>query len=305
MYKTRKQLKKTALNALSGKWGLATPMALVIFFVSVSLSYNGNSAFGVTFLPILSTLLTVILNVGFYSFMLKLLCGQKGHVNFQDLFYGFKSHPGKALLLYLLTMLYMLPGTLIYIIGICIFVFVIYASAGVSMELMMTGSVPVNYTLMLAVLVMVIVMTLLYMLYAFYIDSTYALVYFLLLDYPDLSVTEIWKRSAQLMKGNRLRYVGLQFSFLPWILLCLCSLGIGMLWVTPYMTATVSAFYLDLVQKQQTRKQTSAVPNESTVYASAEPISDSNMTHDCETAHPETQTKTGTDYSGIDPNTFK
>ena len=278
MYKTRKQLKKTALNALSGKWGLATPMALVMFFVSVSLSYNGNSAFGITILPILSTLLTIILNVGFYSFMLKLLCGQKDHVNFQDLFYGFKCHPGKALLLYLLTTLYMLPGTLIYIIGICIFIFVIYASAGVSMELMMTGSVPVNYTLMLAVLVMVIVMTLLYMLYAFYIDSTYALVYFLLLDYPDLSVTEIWKRSAQLMKGNRLRYIGLQLSFIPWILLCVCSLGIGMLWVTPYMTAAVSAFYLDLVQNQQTRKQA---------------------------ASPETQTKTGTEYSGIDPNTFK
>ena len=109
MYKTRKQLKKAALKALSGKWGLATPMALIIFFVSVSLSYNGNSAFGVTILPICSTLLTVILNVGFYSFMLKLLCGQKDHANFQDLFYGFKCHPGKALLLYLLTMLYMLP----------------------------------------------------------------------------------------------------------------------------------------------------------------------------------------------------
>lgn len=305
MYKTRKQLKKAALKALSGKWGLATPMALIIFFVSVSLSYNGNSAFGVTILPICSTLLTVILNVGFYSFMLKLLCGQKDHANFQDLFYGFKCHPGKALLLYLLTMLYMLPGTLIYIIGICIFIFVIYASAGVSMDLMMTGTVPINTTLLLAVLLMVIVMTLLYLVYTLYIDSTYALVYFLLLDYPDLSVTDIWKRSSQLMKGNRLRYIGLQLSFLPWMLLCICSLGIGMLWITPYMNATTTAFYLDLVQNQPVRKQASATSNQYTAYGSSEPVSDMNLTHDCETAHPETQQKTGTDYSGIDPNTFK
>lgn len=199
----------------------------------------------------------------------------------------------------------MLPGTLIYIICICIFVFVIYASAGVSMELMMTGSVPVNYTLMLAVLIMVIVMTLLYTLYALYIDSTYAIVYFLLLDYPNLSVTEIWKRSAQLMKGNRLRYIGLQFSFFPWILLCLCSLGIGMLWITPYMTATISAFYLDLVQKQPLRKQASATPIQATTYNFTESISDTNLTHECETAHPETPAKNGSDYSGIDPNTFK
>ena len=305
MYKTRKQLKKAALNALSGKWGLATPMALVMFFVSVSLSYNGNSAFGITILPILSSLLTVILNVGFYSFMLKLLCGQKEHANFQDLFYGFKCYPGKALLLYLLTTLYMLPGTLIYIIGICVFVFVIYASAGVSINLMMTGSVPVNYTLMLAVLVMVIIMTLLYMVYAFYINSTYAAVYFLLLDYPDLSATEIWKRSALLMKGNRLRYIGLQLSFLPWIFLCLCTFGIGILWLTPYMSATTTAFYLDLVQKQAYKKQASVAPNQYTSHESAEHITDTNLTHNCEIVHPETQSKDGNDYSGIDPDTFK
>lgn len=304
MYKTHKQLKKAALNALSGKWALATPMALIMYFVSVSLSYNSSNSFGVTVLPILSSLLTVIMTVGFYSFLLKLLCGQKDKATFIDLFYGFQCKPGKALLLYLLTMLYMLPGTMVYIIGICIFIFVIYASAGVSMDLMMAGAVPADTTLMLAVLVMVIIMTVLYMLYAFYIDSTYSLVYFLLLDYPDLSVTEIWKRSRKLMKGNRLRFIGLELSFIPWILLCICSLGIGMLWITPYMYAANTAFYVDLVQKNAImRRQAAAAPSQS--YPSYENISDTNLSHDCEAAHPETRSKDGNDYSGIDPNTFK
>ena len=70
MYKTHKQLKKDALNALSGKWGLATPMSLILFFVSVSLSYNTSNYFSATITPILSSLLNLLLSVGFYSFLL-------------------------------------------------------------------------------------------------------------------------------------------------------------------------------------------------------------------------------------------
>ncbi len=298
MYKTRKQLKKSALTALSGKWGLALPMSLIMFFVSVSLSYNTNNYFNITVMPIISSILNVILSVGFYSFLLKLLCGQKEHTTFYDLFYGFKCYPGKAILLSLLMTLYMLPGTLIYVIGIFIFTFVIYASAGVSMDLMMTGTVPPDMTLMLTVLIMVIILTLLFAVYAAFISSTYALIYFLLLDYPELSTTEIWKQSAQLMKGNRLRYIGLTLSFTPWFLLTLLSFGVGTLWLTPYVYATYTAFYLDLVQNQPAKKQpttnwTPDMPN------------DTNLTHNCEIAHPETQNQDGNNYRGIDQNTFK
>ena len=294
MYKTRKQIKKNALNALSGKWGLAIPMTLVMFFVSVSLTYNTNNIFNIT----VSSLLNLLLNVGFYSFLLKLLCGQKEHTNFYDLFYGFKCNPGKAILLYLLMSLYMLPGSLIYVIGIFIFTFAIYASAGVSMDLMLTGTVPPDTTLMIAVLIMVIILTVLFVIYVAFISSTYALIYFLLLDYPELSTTEIWKKSAQLMKGNRLRYTGLTLSFTPWFLLNLLALGVGTLWLNPYISAAQTAFYLDLVQNQSAKKQ--AVTNRT-----SDIPYDTNLTHDCETAHPETQDQNTNDYKGIDPNTFK
>jgi uncharacterized membrane protein len=299
MYKNRKQLKKSALNALSGKWGLAISMSLVMFFVSVSFSYNTTNPFNMTVMPIVISVLNVLLNVGFYSFLLKLLCGQKERTIFYDLFYGFKCYPGKAILLYLLTSLYMLPGTLIYVIGIFIFTFVIYASAGVSMDLMLTGTVPPDMTLMLAVLIVVIILTLLFAVYAAFISSTYALVYFLLLDYPELSATEIWRKSAQLMKGNRLRYIGLILSFIPWFLLSLLTFGFGTLWLNPYISAAQAAFYLDLVQNQPAKKQPT------TNWTPTPLPSDLNLTHDCETSHPETSTKNNNDYSGIDQNTFK
>ena len=298
MYKTRKELKKHALYVLTGKWGLAISMTLVMFLVNISFSYNTANSFTMTIMPIVSTGLYLLLNVGFYSFFFKLFCGQYEKANFQDLFYGFKCYPGKAILLYLLTSLYMLPGILIYVIGICVYTFVTYASAGVSMDLMLTGSVPEDITLMLSVLVAVILFTIFFAIYACYVNSTYCLVYFLLLDYPELSVTEIWKRSAQLMKGNRLRYIGLMISFLPWMLLSIISFGFGYLWLTPYISATKVAFYLDLIQKKSYNKKSTTshptnIPN------------DTNFTHDCEIAHPETQSKTAADYRGIDQETFK
>lgn len=305
MYKTRSQLKQDAKRALAGKWGLATPMALIIIITNVTLSTNTGNGYTLTILPLIGAIIGLLLSVGYYSFFLKLHCGQKDKTVFYDLFYGFRCNSGKALLLYLLLTLYMLPGTFIYIIGISIFVFVIYASAGVSMELMMTGTVPVDIDLMLAVAVMVLVMTLLYIVYVVYIDTTYSLVYFLLLDYPDLSVTEIWKKSKQLMRGNRLRLIGLDLSFFPWIFLTALSMGVGLLWLMPYMYSTTTAFYLDLVQNQTVKKQTATVPNQPFSYEMPNQVSDTNMTHDCETAHPETQAKDVSDYSGIDQETFK
>lgn len=299
MYKTHKQLKKSALNALSGKWGLAISMSLVMFLVSISLTYNTSNIFNITVMPIFNSILNLLLSIGFYNFILKLLCGQREHTIFYDLFYGFKCYPSKAIVLYLLMTLYMLPGTLIYVIGICIFTFVIYAGAGVSMDLMLTGTVPPNPTLMLAVLVVVIILTLLFAVYIAFITSTYALIYFLLLDYPELSATEIWKKSAQLMKGNRLRYIGLILSFLPWFLVTLFTFGFGILWLNPYISAAQAAFYLDLVQNKPIKKQTV------TGWSSASQPNDLNLTHDCETSHPETQSKNAADYRGIDQNTFK
>lgn len=250
MYQTRKELKNRARSALSGKWGSAIPMTLVLFLVNVSFSTNYNNVFSLTFTPLISSILSILLNVGFYSFAFKLLCGQKESANFMDLFYGFKTAPGKAILLSLLSTLYILPGTIIYAVTIMLFIFCIYLGAGIPFSQMLSGTVAINTTLLLITFAMVVVMSILLAIYSAYVYSTYALIYFLLLDYPDLGVSEIWKRSKQLMKGNRLRYIGLICSFLPWILLCVCTLGVGLLWLVPYIETTLVAFYLDLVQKR-------------------------------------------------------
>ena len=70
------------------------------------------------------------------------------------------------------------------------------------------------------------------------------------MDFPDLKVTQAYKRSSQLMKGRRLRLLGLSLSFLPWALLSCVTLGIGFLYLLPYMGCANVEFYLDLVQSK-------------------------------------------------------
>ena len=71
--------------------------------------------------------------------------------------------------------------------------------------------------------------------------------YFLMLDFPDLSGWDLLAKSYSIMKGHTKRLFLLECSFIPLQILCTASLGIGFLWITPYMHMTIALFYLDLM----------------------------------------------------------
>lgn len=74
----------------------------------------------------------------------------------------------------------------------------------------------------------------------------YSMTEFILKDRPDLKNNEAINLSQAMMQGHKWDYFCLQLSFLGWILLSILTLGIGMLWVTPYMSAANAIFYEDL-----------------------------------------------------------
>ena len=71
--------------------------------------------------------------------------------------------------------------------------------------------------------------------------------YFLMLDFPDLTGTALLAQSFSVMKGHVKRLFCLQCSFIPLQFLCMLSLGVGFLWLIPYMHMTCGLFYLDLL----------------------------------------------------------
>lgn len=80
----------------------------------------------------------------------------------------------------------------------------------------------------------------------FFLAATakYFLAPYLLIDHPELSVIACINASVLYMRGNRLKYVRLVLSFLPWFLLCFFVVPV--LYVAPYFQAScaVSAKWL-------------------------------------------------------------
>lgn len=75
---------------------------------------------------------------------------------------------------------------------------------------------------------------------------SYIMVPYVLAENPSLTAREALAKSAEIMRGNRWRLFCLMFSFIGWDLLCILSLGIGFLWITPYENAAVADFYREV-----------------------------------------------------------
>jgi uncharacterized membrane protein len=82
----------------------------------------------------------------------------------------------------------------------------------------------------------------------------YSQVYFVLKDNPEIGINAAITKSRKLMHGYKWKYFVLQLSFIGWIILCLLSLGIGFLWLSPYLSASNAAFYNELVGKQKSEE---------------------------------------------------
>jgi len=77
---------------------------------------------------------------------------------------------------------------------------------------------------------------------------SYAMAPYILYENPDMSGSEAIKASKELMDGNKWHFFCLNLSFLGWDILCILTLGIGCLWITPYRQATYAAFYRGIKQ---------------------------------------------------------
>lgn len=71
--------------------------------------------------------------------------------------------------------------------------------------------------------------------------------FFMLLDFPNWSTTEILKTSFDVMHGNKMRLFALYISFIPAYLLGFFTCGLSLIWVIPHLHMTLANFYLDLM----------------------------------------------------------
>lgn len=184
-----------------------------------------RSAFGLAsfelFVLLKNTLLS-ILYVGFNLLFLKLAVARKTAL--QDLFWGFHNLGNKiiklSLFLTIAESLFLFPAGLVGIL------------------------LPLSEGLYLALFGLGFAGSVVFRL-------IYSQAFFLLLDFPKKEWRELLSMSRALMRGNLLRLTGLYISFIPMGLLCVLSLGFGVIWVLPYLHSSLANFFLDLMQRRE------------------------------------------------------
>lgn len=75
------------------------------------------------------------------------------------------------------------------------------------------------------------------------ISVVYSMLFYVLLDHPELTVLQCYKLARQLIRGKKGKFLYLILSFIGMEFLGLLSLGIGLLWVEPYREQTFVCFY--------------------------------------------------------------
>ncbi len=80
---------------------------------------------------------------------------------------------------------------------------------------------------------------------------SYAMTPFILADHPEMTAGEAITASRKLMDGHKGDLFVLGLSFFGWNLLCIFTLGIASLWISPYLNAAYATFYRQLTGTPQ------------------------------------------------------
>jgi uncharacterized membrane protein len=78
---------------------------------------------------------------------------------------------------------------------------------------------------------------------------SYSQIFFILADDESISAKEAMKKSKQMMYGYKWKYLCLGFRFFGWGLLSILTLGVGFIWLFPYMYVSMAKFYDDISGK--------------------------------------------------------
>lgn len=80
----------------------------------------------------------------------------------------------------------------------------------------------------------------------------YSMAFYILNDNPEMGAMDAIKTSKEMMKGYKWKLFCLQLSFIGWSLLSIFTLFIGLLWLIPYIQASIANFYQNLKDASET-----------------------------------------------------
>ncbi len=102
---------------------------------------------------------------------------------------------------------------------------------------------------------------------------SYSQFYYILAEDKNIDLREALKKSKDMMDGNKMKYFKLQLRFIGWAFLCILTLGIGIIWLAPWIQVTLAKFYEDVKGNTGPVTTSTATPSPApTPIAQATPI---------------------------------
>ena len=231
MKRSSKELKALAREALLGQYGsligamfLLGMFSVILESVPVTITRNREDTTSLIIQFVVTLIISVLvylLQIGMTVIVLHMTRRQA--YGLSDLFYTFRAHPDR----FIIVSVIQIGISMILQIPAYIFLF-LYPGDTIKrillyLLLLLAGSI-VSFIILLG----------------------FTLADLLLIDNESLGAIDAIRQSWAMMHGNKGRFFYLQISFFGLALLCILTLGIGMLWLYPYMMTTEAFFYLDL-----------------------------------------------------------
>lgn len=240
------EIRKDARKSLTGKWRKAVCIILAYLLISFVIGViEGLAKEGSTLALILelaSFIISVPMTFGLIISFIKLKRGEDVNA-FGFLNDGF-SRFGKSWGIWAHTLLkLLLPIICLIFVIFLMAVLIVVNSVGNFADYFAYGYASGEAGLSTGLIVLFVVLYLATLIYVVSRSFLYVLAYYIGYDEPDLSSKECVKKSEDLMKGNRGNYFLLQLSFIGWAILAVLTLGIGMLWLMPYISVAEVCFY--------------------------------------------------------------
>lgn len=235
MNKTRRQWKAYAREMLNGNYTVPVVGMLVI----AGLNFIGSQLTVTLFRG--SSLITVIIGQVFMFILSLIICVFAAGLSYMylniardrayslgNLLFLFKNHPDRVIV----------AGFVLALIELAVNIPYYYVSYTTEI-----GETLEEQAAWMGVMMMYL---LLGMVLNLLLTLPFVMTYYLLADDLELGGIDALKTSMRMMKGNMGKYLLLQLSFVPLLLLSVLTLYIGLLWLIPYMQMTSVMFYRDL-----------------------------------------------------------
>ena len=88
---------------------------------------------------------------------------------------------------------------------------------------------------------------------------SYSMTFYILADDPNISAVDALNKSKSMMDGHKMDLFLMSLSFIGWAFLCILTLGIGFLWLFPYMNVSIAKFYQDIKGDEETNSSNSGL----------------------------------------------